>query len=164
MLLTILSSLNLLYCKPPAPEDLSVGVAAETSVPLSWTAVSNTSKYRVEYRSSSSGDWTVDDDTLTVTSRTVTGLDCESEYLFRVSAYGSGTTYAAAWSDPSDPVTASTGTCTPPVFDDTSYSFDVMEDAAVDAAVGNVSATDDSGAPGGVLDNLRRRGRKVHHR
>ena len=34
-----LSSLNLLYCRPPAPENLTAGTPAETSVPLSWDAV-----------------------------------------------------------------------------------------------------------------------------
>ena len=38
-----LSSLNLLYCQPPAPEDLSAGTAREASVPLSWSAVANAS-------------------------------------------------------------------------------------------------------------------------
>ena len=43
----------------------------------------------------------MDDDTLTVTSRTVDGLNCGTSYQFRVSAYGNGTTYAASWSEPS---------------------------------------------------------------
>ena len=38
-----LSSLNLPYCQPPAPEDLSAGAAGEASVPLSWSAVANAS-------------------------------------------------------------------------------------------------------------------------
>ena len=45
-----LSSLSLLYCQPPAPEDLSAGTAGEASVPLSWNAVANASTYWVEYR------------------------------------------------------------------------------------------------------------------
>ena len=51
-----LGSLNLLYC-PPAPEGLTAGTVAECRVPLSWTAVSNASKYRVEYRLRYSDDW-----------------------------------------------------------------------------------------------------------
>ena len=140
-----LSSLNLLYCRPPALTGLSAGTAGETAVPLSWTAVSNASKYRVEHRAGRVGDWTVDDDTLTGTTRTVEGLECGSDHQFRVSAYGSGTVYAAAWSLPSAPLTASTGACVPPVFGATSYSFSVMKDAALDAAVGSVSATGSEG-------------------
>ena len=95
-----LSSLNLLYC-PPAPADMTVGTPGEQSVALTWGAVSNTVAYRVEYRSLRLGDWTVDDDTLTVTSHIVDGLNCGTSYQFRVSAYGNGTTYAASWSEPS---------------------------------------------------------------
>ena len=95
-----LSSLNLLYC-PPAPADMTVGTPGEQSVALNWGAVSNTVSYRVEYRSLRLGDWTVDDDTLTVTSHIVDGLNCGTSYQFRVSAYGNGTTYAASWSEPS---------------------------------------------------------------
>ena len=95
-----LSSLNLLYC-PPAPTDVTVGTPGEQSVALTWGAVSNTVAYRVEYRSLFLGDWTVDDDTLTVTSHIVDGLNCGTSYQFRVSAYGNGTTYAASWSEPS---------------------------------------------------------------
>ena len=90
-----LSSLNLLYCQPPAPGSVTV-TPAETTAVLGWGAVSNTGKYRVEYRLRGVGDWVTSDDTLTVTSHTVDDLTCESDYQFRVSAYGSGTTYAAA--------------------------------------------------------------------
>ena len=107
-----LSSLNLPYCQPLAPGAPTAGTAGETSVPLSWTAVANTSKYRVEWANYLSTDWTVDDDTITGTSHTVDELLCETEHYFRVSAYGSGTTYAAMWSDPSEALIASTGDCT----------------------------------------------------
>ena len=107
-----LSSLNLLYCTPPAPGAPTAGMVGETTVPLSWTAISNTSKYRVEWANYSSTDWTVDDDSITGTSHTVDELLCETEHFFRVSAYGSGTTYAAMWSDPSEALIASTGDCT----------------------------------------------------
>lgn len=41
-----LSSLNLLYCQPPAPGNVSSGAATETGIPISWDAVSNAGKYR----------------------------------------------------------------------------------------------------------------------
>ena len=136
-----LSSLNLLYCTP-APGAPTAGTVGETSVPLSWTAVPNTSKYRVEYREGTVGSWTVDDESIITTSHTVDELQCGTEYQFRLSAYGSGTTYAAAWSDPSEALAATTGTCASPVFDEASYAFDVAEDAEVNDDVGSVSATD----------------------
>ena len=139
-----LSTLNLLYC-PPAPGAPTAGTLTQTSVPLSWTAVTNTSKYRVEYREALILDWTVDGDTLTGTTHTVDGLYCETNYRFRVSAYGNGTTHAAAWSDPSDVTSATTGECVYPDFSESSYAFQVMEDAALETVVGTVSATDSSG-------------------
>ena len=115
-----LSSLNLLYCAPPAPENLT-GTSGETSVALSWDATPNAGKYRVEYWDSASRDWTVEDETITGTSHTVEGLTCESERYFRVSAYGSGAVYAAAWSEPSAVLVETTGICVSPVFDAMSY-------------------------------------------
>ena len=137
-----LSSLNLLYCAPPAPENLSAGTTTQTSVALNWDAVANTSRYRMEYRRSLTRDWTTDTETLTTTSHTVNELLCYKGYQFRVSAYGSGTTYAAAWSEPSTTLSEITGECTAPVFDEESYSFTVMEDAGTGAEVDTVSATD----------------------
>ena len=62
-----LSSLNLLYCRPPAAENLTAGTPAETSVPLSWDPVPNAGTYRVEYRSATSTEWLVDVDNATTT-------------------------------------------------------------------------------------------------
>ena len=140
-----LSSLNLLYC-PPAPDAPTTGSRGETSVTLSWSAVANAGTYRVEYREARAPVWTVDDDTLTGTAHTVDGLNCEGKHYFRVSPYGDGTTYAAAWSDPSAVLTETTGACVYPDYGASSYSFRVMEDAALDAVVGTVSATDSGGS------------------
>ena len=140
-----LSSLNLLYCAPPAPENLSAGTPGENSIDLTWDSISNTSKFRVEYRLFGPDDWTVDDDTLTTTTHTVDELFCESEYQFRVSAYGSGATYAAAWSEPSAIVRETTGECVPPEFSADAYSFLVSADADAGDVVGTVSATDPDG-------------------
>ncbi len=140
-----LTSLNLLYCAPPAPRGLSTGTITDTSVPLTWGAVANTSKYRVEYRPWYSSVGTTDIETLTTTSHTVDELECDSAYQFRVSAYGSGTTCAAAWSAPSEILAQETSECVSPVFYEESYSFEVMEDVATGTEVGTVSATDPQG-------------------
>ena len=136
-----LTALGLDDCQP-APNKPSVGTIAETSIALSWAAVGGASKYRVEHRPTRTEFWNVSTDSITAGTHTVTGLTCSQEYLFRVSAYGDGTTYAAAWSDPSALLKASTAACTPPVFGAESYTFSVTADAVVDAAVGSVSATD----------------------
>ena len=106
-----LGSLDLLYCAPPAPQNLSAGTVAQASVPLTWGAATNTSKYRVEYKLRRSLDWTVDSEAATAAPHTVDELECGSKYEFRVSAYGSGTTYAAAWSEPSAVLAQTTGAC-----------------------------------------------------
>ncbi len=137
-----LASLNLLYCRPPAPSDLRASEVEETGVTLNWTAVSNAGKYRVEYRAGVSGDWTLDDESITSTSHTVDGLTCETEYRFRAGAYGSGTVYAAAWSEPSATLKATTAMCTGPKFGDTSYAFQAAGNAKIGTVVGTVSATD----------------------
>ena len=108
-----LSSLNLPDCQPPVPGAPTAGTATETSVPLTWTAATNTSKYRVDYREVPSGFWTADDDDITTTSHTVDGLQCGTAHQFRLSAYGDGTVYAAAWSEPSASVGVTTARCVP---------------------------------------------------
>ena len=84
---------------PPAPQGLTAGAIGDTSVSLSWTAVRGASKYRVERRTGS-GEWTVASDSITGTSFTAKGLTPSSEYAFRVSAYGDGTTYRAVFGAP----------------------------------------------------------------
>ena len=106
-----LSALDLPYCRPPTPGAPAAGTAGETSVPLSWAAAANTSKYRVDYREVPSGYWMVVDDAIAATSHTVDGLQCGRTYQFRLSAYGSGTAYAAAWGEPSTAVDATTTGC-----------------------------------------------------
>ena len=138
-----LSSLNLPYCQPPAPGAPTAGTAGETSVPLSWTAVSNTSKYRVEYREGTVGPWTVDDNAITTTSHTVDGLQCEIDHEIRVSAYGDGVALAASWGETKQ-IKRTLGSCTPPTFGADSYSFTVPDDAPKGTAVGTVTATDAS--------------------
>ncbi len=139
-----LSSLNLLYCRPPAPGGLA-GTAAEYSVALSWDAVSNTSKYRLEHRPRGAGDWVLASDTLTGTTHTVSGLSCGSPHQFRAGAYGSGTTHTAEWSDWTAALTVETSECLSPVFDQEAYAVGVVEHASVGTAVGTVSADDPNG-------------------
>ena len=133
-----LSSLNLLYCRPPAPENLRASSTSDTGVTLNWDPVSNTSKYRLEYRGPDVGSWAVVSDTLTVTTHTMSDLACGTPYQYRVSAYGSGTTYAAEWSKTSEALGAPTAECVTPV-------FDVRARAVVGATVATVSATDPNG-------------------
>ena len=106
-----LSLLNLLYCRPPAPGNLTAGTPAETSVPLSWDPVPNAGTYRVEYRSATSTEWHVDVDNATTTRHIVDNLTCGTDFQFRVSALGSGTVYAVEWSEAYDVLAAATAAC-----------------------------------------------------
>ena len=106
-----LSSLNLLYCRPPAPVNLTAGTPAETSIPLSWDSVTSAGTYMVEQRLATSTEWHVDVDNATTTSHVVNDLDCGTDYHFRVSALGSGTVYASEWSEASDVLAAATAAC-----------------------------------------------------
>ena len=103
--------------------------------------MANTSKYRVEHRPAASSEWTTDDDTITGTTHAVDELACGKAYRFRVSAYGSGATYAAEWSEASAVLAAATE-CVTPTFDEPSYTFGVPESASTGDSVGAVSATD----------------------
>ena len=142
-----LSSLNLPYCEPPAPSNLRAGTPGEGSLSLLWDALTGASKYHVEVWEPEGRRWRSDSATITGTTYTVAGLACVTAYDVRVRAYGNGTTYAAAWGAPSAALTATTGVCTPPVFDPASYMFSVVESAEPETAVGTVTATDDSGEP-----------------
>ena len=147
-----LSSLNLLDC-PPAPSNPSLGTLGEATVPLTWSAVANAVKYRVEYRKGADfegalhllGDWTIAAEVPTGTSHTVTGLVCRTEYRVRVRAYGNGSNISAEWGSPSESVSGRTAACVTPVFAEKSYSFMVAENSATGTAVGTVSATDPNG-------------------
>ena len=120
-----LSSLNLLYCQPPPPENVVVGTPSETSVLVSWDSVPTTVKYRVEYWNPWLSDWIVDDDTITGTTHTVDDLHCDRQHWFQVRAYGSGATYAAVWSEPSTFLPETTSECVTPVFEEETYEFAV---------------------------------------
>ena len=86
---------------PPAPTGLTATASGTDQVDLSWNLVSG-ARYRVEYRTSDTEQWTTDDEGISGTSsHPVTNLECGVSYYFRVSRYGDGSIHAAAWSEPS---------------------------------------------------------------
>ena len=137
-----LNMLNLLYCAPPMPENVEVTTTGESRIGLGWDSVANSSWYRVEFRVHGDSEWTTNSNAVTSTSYTVEAIDCGTAHQFRVSAFGSGTTYAGDWSEPSNVMTHATSQCAAPVFDATSYDFSVVLDSGVGTIVGDVTASD----------------------
>ena len=128
---------------PTAPTGLNAGTTTGNSVGISWDAVADAARYKVEYRQDGVTGWTTASDAVSGTSHTVAGLTCGVSYQFQVSAYGDGTAHAAAWGDASTELTHSTAACNvAPVFGKATYGLSIAEDAAVGDAVGSVSATD----------------------
>ena len=85
----------------PAPRHLAAQWPTQTSITLSWFTVETAAEYRLEYRKDGETDWTRivgDFDHLPSTSDhrqafgVAAGLDCETDYDFRLSVRGSGDT------------------------------------------------------------------------
>ena len=138
-----LNTLGLAYCgAPPAPADLSVDLTAE-AFSVEWSAVTGAASYEIKYRIAGSEAAWVTRPTTANTSETFTPTGdspCSGTYEFQVRAQGDGKGYEATWGAAAE----TTGTCNNvPAFGEESYAFSIAEDAALDAAVGSVSATDD---------------------
>ncbi len=150
-----LSSLNLPYCAD-SPGNLRETSSGETRVSVSWDAVPNAAKYRVESLSPPAPlRWAVASESVTGISHTVTGLTCYEHHGVRVSAYGDGPNRAAAWGEPSKPLSVSTTECLPPTFNASSYAFSVPTDAEGGSPVGGqVSAIGSEGADDSVAYSI----------
>ena len=131
---------------PPAPTSLAATPAA-TSLALTWAAVTGATTYQVDYRLAEAETWTTAADDVTTAAATVPDLTCATAYEVRVRAYGSGAGYTAAWSAPSMPLAATTGTCPPPAFGAESFAFNVPENSSAGTAVGTITATTTGSGP-----------------
>ena len=85
----------------PAPRHLAASWPTQTSITLDWSTMETAAEYKLEYRKQGQTDWTRingDFDHLPSTSDhrqafgVAAGLDCETDYDFRVSVRGSGDT------------------------------------------------------------------------
>ena len=95
----------------PAPTGLSVTSSTDASVSLSWNAVANAYRYKLERGTSSSGPWTDVGSETGDMSGTATVLDCDTTYYFRVSTRGDGSPYSATFGDTSSAVSRATSEC-----------------------------------------------------
>ena len=134
----------------PAPASLTATASGEAtalgeeSADLSWSSVTGASGYHVQRRISGDEEWTTEDESVTGTTHTASGLWCGRTHEFRVGGYGDGTTYNARAGLWSPTATAATAACSPlpPRFRADSYSFGVSAAAPVGDAVGTVAAFD----------------------
>ena len=130
-----------------APSEVEVSLSGNTFT-VTWGEVSGANEYEAQYRKDASEDWTSLEAVIsTSTAYTAAGvLNCGTTYDFQVRSHGDGETHLADWGEFSAPVSelVETDTCNNvPAFGEESYAFSIAEDAALDAAVGSVSATDD---------------------
>lgn len=89
----------------PAPAGLAAGTITATTIPVTWSAVTDAEGYEVRWAPGGTTTWTVRP-VVTATADTITGLTAETEYDIQVRAKGDGTTTAdSPWSAT---VTAST--------------------------------------------------------
>ena len=142
------------------PTGINAIAQSDSSIRVTWNAVSNAHRYKLERRFSNSSSWTVVSSDISGTSYTVSGLDCDTTYYFRVSARGDGTSYSSNFSDasttdhaftedcqsatPNTPTTTPTRQNTAPKFGETSYTASVDEDENTGRLITTVSA---SGSP-----------------
>ena len=87
----------------PPPESLTATAQGERNIDLTWTAVTGSSGYHVQYRiAENEGSWSTSSETVSGTSHTVTDLACGLSHEFRVGSYGDGTSVnkrAGLWSE-----------------------------------------------------------------
>ena len=91
-------------CTAPGPRNVEASNATKTSFSLSWIPVPDVSAYKVERRSASSTYWESALSGISEISSppyTTTGLDCETDYYFRVRARGAGDPYTLPFGEPS---------------------------------------------------------------
>ena len=105
----------------PSPPQLG-GVSASSSsgdtAEVRWIHRNGIAKYKVQYRKGDLPGWrsvylNVSSPGSVADRVTITGLECETRYRFRVRGWGDGVVHRATWGPYSDIVYATTGDCGP---------------------------------------------------
>ena len=104
--------------RPPQPEGVSASSASGDSADVRWSHRKGIAEYKVQYRKASGTGWrsvyvNVSSPDSVADLATITALECETRYRFRVRGWGDGVTYLVTWGPYSDIVYATTGTCGP---------------------------------------------------
>ena len=84
-------------CVAPAPAGLSSTDSDQFSVTLSWNPITDAQYYKLQRGTSPTGPWTDISDTISGTTRTVSGLECNTLYYFKVRARGDGNPYSTTF-------------------------------------------------------------------
>ncbi len=101
-------------CPPetaPAPTDLGAIGHGVDHVLLGWSPVTHAAAYQLEHKALPSGAWAQSATNITGVSARASGLDCGTEYGFRVRARGDGGRYLTSWGDPSGEKQSTTLPC-----------------------------------------------------
>ena len=85
---------------PPTPEGFTATAVSDSEVDLVWHSRDGIANYQIQHHLSSSSSWTTLTSTLAGinSSYTVSNLSPDTDYEFRVRAYGDGDGYIAQWS------------------------------------------------------------------
>ncbi len=93
---------------PPAPSNFSARATGSDRILLTWSSVSGTDGYEMDYKKRSSSTWLDVSGSTTSSARTVTGLESGTRYDFRVRANGDGSNYQNEWGAWSSTASATT--------------------------------------------------------
>ena len=88
-------------CQTPRPGQIVGTNITDSTALLSWSAVLDAAAYKIEKVMDGSSVWedVVGGIDITTTTYTVTGLNCDTEYSFRVRAKGDGSPFMTSYSD-----------------------------------------------------------------
>ncbi len=117
---------------PPAPDGFTATAASDSQVDLSWDPQDGIARYQIQHRLSTSS-WTTLTSTLpgTNSSYTTSNLSPDTDYEFRVRAYGDAVGYIAQWSPYShDSATTHEVLDTPPAPD--GFTATAVSDSQID--------------------------------
>ena len=127
------------------PASIRAGSKSISTLHVEWSSVANSDLYELQYRELAETSWTSASSSLTSANFTIQDLTCGTWYNVRVRAHGDGVATDDSWGSYTSTLTAATDICPYPVFDRSSYSGSIHENAEAGSSILTVSATDPNG-------------------